>query len=438
MGRIFSRMRSCAGSPAINAGDLNAVAGVDGVPEFDQRGEPFGRIVGGRIDIGAFEYQTPTDLNLLVDTLVDESDGDYSRGDLSLREAIELANASDYEGVVDTIRFDPALTAGGPATILLTHGELAITDSLTIDGPGADLLTIDASGNDPTPDVNNGDGSGMFRIDEGNADTLLDVSMSGLTLTGVDANGFNEAVIWSQENLTLSEVVIRDNYLVGIAAVFNRIGDLTISSSQFSTNEQIGGSEVGLITVMDGNLAVVDTTLNYNSINSVFRIDHGSATLERTGIDDNLLTTHRSAVDGRGANLSFVDSSIRNNQGGSGIIATSGSVFRFIGSTISNNNGYGVSLSDIDGGDIAFHQTDVSGNSGTGIRLGDFFGINGSVEIVDCNVDGNGKMFFRGGGIDAALDSGSISIRDSVISGNLNRLPILSQAIGMLADYRLI
>ena len=71
-----------AGSPAINAGDLAAVAGEAGVPEFDQRGEPFGRVVGGRIDIGAFEYQTPTDLNLLVDTLVDESDGDYSRGDL--------------------------------------------------------------------------------------------------------------------------------------------------------------------------------------------------------------------------------------------------------------------------------------------------------------------------------------------------------------------
>jgi hypothetical protein len=27
-----------AGSPAINRGDLNAVAGVGGVPEFDQRG----------------------------------------------------------------------------------------------------------------------------------------------------------------------------------------------------------------------------------------------------------------------------------------------------------------------------------------------------------------------------------------------------------------
>jgi hypothetical protein len=43
------------GSPAINAGDLNAVAGVDGVPVHDQRGAPFTRVYGGRIDIGAVE-----------------------------------------------------------------------------------------------------------------------------------------------------------------------------------------------------------------------------------------------------------------------------------------------------------------------------------------------------------------------------------------------
>ena len=72
-----------------------------------------------------------SDLNLVVDTLVDESDGDYSRGDLSLREAIVLANkyggSRSQPDVMDTIRFDPALTAGGPATILLTLGELRIS-----------------------------------------------------------------------------------------------------------------------------------------------------------------------------------------------------------------------------------------------------------------------------------------------------------------------
>ncbi len=45
------------GSPAINAGDPNAMPGVDGVPLYDQRGEGFERVAGGRIDMGAFEVQ---------------------------------------------------------------------------------------------------------------------------------------------------------------------------------------------------------------------------------------------------------------------------------------------------------------------------------------------------------------------------------------------
>jgi hypothetical protein len=46
-------------SPAINAGDPAAVSGVDGVPYWDQRGFPFMRVSGGRIDMGAFELQPP-------------------------------------------------------------------------------------------------------------------------------------------------------------------------------------------------------------------------------------------------------------------------------------------------------------------------------------------------------------------------------------------
>ena len=128
-----------------------------------------------RLDIGAYERQEFGDLNLIVDTLVDESDGDYSRFDLSLREAIELANANP---TLDKIQFDPLLTATAgplPATILLTQGELLITDSLTITGPGADLLTIDASGNDPTPEENNRYGSRVFLINDGNRETLQNV-----------------------------------------------------------------------------------------------------------------------------------------------------------------------------------------------------------------------------------------------------------------------
>ena len=50
----------------------------------------------------------------VVDTLIDENDGDYSAGDVSLREAIEAANAS---AGAETITFAPSLVSGGPATI---------------------------------------------------------------------------------------------------------------------------------------------------------------------------------------------------------------------------------------------------------------------------------------------------------------------------------
>ena len=51
------------GSPAIDAGDPAAVAGMDEVPLHDQRGMPFSRVANGddipeaRIDMGAFEWQ---------------------------------------------------------------------------------------------------------------------------------------------------------------------------------------------------------------------------------------------------------------------------------------------------------------------------------------------------------------------------------------------
>ncbi|MCA9101723.1 MAG: hypothetical protein KDA63_11260 [Planctomycetales bacterium] len=49
-----------AGSPAIDVGNPTALAGMGGVPLFDQRGSPFDRVENGRIDIGAFEVQSAT------------------------------------------------------------------------------------------------------------------------------------------------------------------------------------------------------------------------------------------------------------------------------------------------------------------------------------------------------------------------------------------
>ena len=116
-------------------------------------------------------------LGLTVDTLADELDGRIDDGDISLRDALAAVAPGE------TIDFSPALDGG---TLLLTQGELRITRSTTLDATALEHgLVIDASGSDPTPDVNDGQGSRVIRIDDDNR--LLDspVTLRGLTLTAV-------------------------------------------------------------------------------------------------------------------------------------------------------------------------------------------------------------------------------------------------------------
>ena len=124
---------------------------------------------------------------ILVTTLDDTVD--LADGLTSLREAIFAANIVSG---LNTIGFDSALTAEGPAAILLTLGELLITDTVIINGPGADLLTIDASGNDIDANVH-GDGTRIFNIDEPLSNTL-NIEIRDLTLTGGDSNGSGGAI----------------------------------------------------------------------------------------------------------------------------------------------------------------------------------------------------------------------------------------------------
>ena len=83
----------------------------------------------------------------VVDSLADNTDLD---GVITLREAIEAANTNAIVGdahagsasETDVITFDSSLHGG---TIMLGGEELVVTDELDIQGPGADLLTIDAN-----------------------------------------------------------------------------------------------------------------------------------------------------------------------------------------------------------------------------------------------------------------------------------------------------
>ncbi|WP_310821113.1 beta strand repeat-containing protein, partial [Stratiformator vulcanicus] len=84
---------------------------------------------------------------IVVDALGDVSDGDFSAGNFTLREAIELA---ELDNNPVTIQFDPALVAAGDATIFINQfdtgldpGEAGrtafqITTDITIEGPSGE------------------------------------------------------------------------------------------------------------------------------------------------------------------------------------------------------------------------------------------------------------------------------------------------------------
>jgi hypothetical protein len=370
-------------SPAIDAGDPSFdPIDPDGDPmtddaiPFDQRGAPFIRVFddngagGAGIDMGAYERQIVAASDLIVDTLADENDDDYSLGDRSLREAIGVA----IGGVgAETITFAAALTSGGPATILLTLGELAIRDDLTINGPSANLLTIDAGGNDPTSATNNGDGSRVFNIDNGDSGTLIDVELIGLTLTGGDASSSGGAIL-TRENLTIADSVITGNATATTA--FYTGGGGIYSNAGFTAPNSL--------TVRDSSLSANSSANEGGGIRKRF----GSLVVERSTISGNTSTNAGggiSAADG-GVNVQIRDSTISGNVAGSGggvfLYATSTST-TITGSTISGNTAMG------NGGGIESFNSNLTVRHST---------IASNRADSDSNSTGLGGGLFRSGG----------------------------------------
>jgi hypothetical protein len=184
-------------------------------------------------------------IKILVSTLVDENDGDYSLGDLSLREALAIADAtSGTNEIVFANHLAGAITLSGTS--------LWVTSSVNIIGPGAGALTIDANG-----------GSQVFAVN--NSSATLDVTISGLTITGGDLGGtFEGAGIYSYENLTLDGVVVKDNVggRSGGGLFQAGTGNLTILNSTFDNNSALWGGGAALQT--SGSITIKNSTFSNN------------------------------------------------------------------------------------------------------------------------------------------------------------------------------
>ncbi len=165
--------------------------------------------------------------------------------------------------------------SGLAGTIGLTSGQLTITDELTIDGPGADVLTVS--------------GSGMSRIFlvTGTTVTIDDITISDgmATDTAVDApelapfaNGGGLRNIGG--NVTLNNVhVVRNtvqNFITSGGGVSGGYGaSTTINGGLFADNQSIGlGIGVGgAIDFSEGSLTVNDTVFSGNKAIAVIGLN---------------------------------------------------------------------------------------------------------------------------------------------------------------------
>ena len=296
----------------------------------------------------------------------------------SLRQAVLAANATS--GVADTITFDPAVFSTAQ-TIQLSTGQMTITDSLTIDGPGANLLTVSANPN--ALSVAN-------RVFSVTGVGTLDVTLSGMTMTGGNLSGPNDggAVLDGDENLTLDSVVITGNQTARFGGGVSVAGSasLTVRNSTISNNVANGtgfggGGGIDMQGVL-GSLVVQNSTISGNTANrggGIYFYFGGSLQVTNSTISGNVALNSSTAYSGGG--ISFFGTAFG---------------FQIANSTIDGNNATG---------------------AGGGIALASF---SGTADIRNSTITGNTCTAGRGGGIVKNSSSGTLQLSNTVVALNNN------------------
>lgn len=202
-----------------------------------------------------------------------------------------------------SVTFSPAFLS--PQTISLTGGQILVDKSLTISGPGANLLTI----------RNTAAASATSRVFEvANGVTL---TLSGATISGGNLNGNapGAGIYFRTGSLRLNNVVISGNQTSGIGG--GLAGDaaslLEMTSSTVSDNVALASNGNGGGIYSEGTVRIVNSTIARNSAsNGSFNaggiFTAGNGLIANTTITDNLGT-----ADGAGGVFSFNPILLTNN-----------------------------------------------------------------------------------------------------------------------------
>jgi CSLREA domain-containing protein len=428
-----------ASSPAIDRGS-NALA-VDRTKgnellTTDQRSNVLmKRVVGGTVDMGAAELFTLAG-PLVVTIATDEIDGNVAASDLSLREAVTLANGS---AGTDTITFAAAING---SEIDLTLGQITLSDSVILTGNGATRTIVDAQL-----------GSRLFDITE----SAATVSISGMTLKNGRTTGnghlfsddrFQGAGIRSQAtgSLTIADSTLSGNTTGGSysggAAIAAQNGKLIITGSTLSGNTTNGGeSDGGAIHVRLIDLQIADSTVTGNSTKGNW--SYGGAIYA----EGRVLSVTRSTISGNqtagigavGGAVAFYDAA------GTGKLLISRSTISGNSTTGRWSHGGGIYASF---SNVILSQTTLSGNSvsGTEAEGGGLFVSGFSNEtntgtqtiISQSTVTLNKSVKSGGGGIRGGNE---LLIRNSIVAGNTDNAvasDVLPSQFGMQTAFSLI
>lgn len=416
------------GSSAIGRGSLMTS------PVSDGRGVPFSRVAMGRSDMGAFELQSLGVEQFVVTTLADNVESDEFT---SLREAIRAANGSQG---VDLIRFDPSLF-DQPAVISLELGEIEITDALMIEGPGDDLLSIDAGGK-----------SRVVHFSQSSGDLLI----RAMTLTGGQANGSGGGILFrSGHTLTLSNVSLLSNAATGDGGGVHAQGKVTIDAGMITGNTAGGsGGGVSALDVQVGSSVISSNATTGDSS------DGGGIHSQTAMINDSLIAGNRThGMSSGGGGLAVVSAELeqvivsgnRADQGvGGGISSTQSLTLN--SSTVSENfsgidgggihsvgdqtgglilNASGVVLNEVardaarGGGVFAdgftrLTDSTISGNTASGAMTdgGGIYSLSGALEIFRSTVVGNTATRVGGGVLVPFATTSPLTIQCSILAAN--------------------
>ena len=246
------------GSPAVNAGDNVLAVDNDAQPlTEDIHGNA--RIQEGTIDIGAIEGTNPGPPGVVyVVTSLDNTIADD--GILTFIEALKAASGNQPVGdaaagsftQLDTIRFTARLSG-----TTFVDQKLTLSDDLQIEGPGDDLLVLNAI-------------EGLFTIQ-----SSATVILSGMTITG--ASDQTDRAIYSEGNLAVIGVTFLENR--GGAIRSDGSGVLNVVNSAFHGNStlKLGSNDSHGGAIYFGNSSTLNVANSTFVGNSTSRYGYGGA-----------------------------------------------------------------------------------------------------------------------------------------------------------------